>query len=368
MLEPYKVLFLEDKTTDISLMQAELSLAGINSISQAVSDEPDFISATKNFDPDIILASYSLDKYSGIQAFKTLDTNKLRPAFIILTDGENEEVALESCKEGVEDVISRSDYKNLPDSILKAVEKRKKEIAKDKVIIDLLKRNKELEEFAYMISHNLGGSVANIKGLFDIWDPDKRTKHEQKYIYAGLKFSIQKLDEVIKDINTILQVKEQIKESKQFVKFDTLVNDIKLSHYTIIRKSKVRIKTNFAEVDGLLSNKGYLNSIFYNLISNSIKYCKPDESPKISIVSKRVGDQVELIFTDNGIGINMAEHGSKIFELYKRIDQTQEGKGMGLFLVKSQVEALSGTIEVKSELNKGCEFILRFPIVSIKLN
>lgn len=235
-------------------------------------------------------------------------------------------------------------------------------INKDRMIIDLLKRNKELEEFAYMISHNLGGTVANIRGLFDIWDPEKRTGHEQKYIHAGLKFSIKKLDEVIKDINTILQVKERRYENKQKVKFSELVLDIKMTNYISLKKTKARIRTNFKEVDGLVTNKGYLNSIFYNLIINGIKYRKPDEAPFITITSKLSGKYVELTFKDNGIGIDLEKYGPKIFGLYKRFNDVQEGKGMGLFLVKSQVEALSGTITIKSEINKGCEFILRFPL------
>ncbi len=233
---------------------------------------------------------------------------------------------------------------------------------KDKIIIDLLKRNKELEEFAFMIAHNLGSPVANIKGLFDIWDPEKKTMHEQKYIFAGLKFSINKLDEVITDINSILQVKEKVKENREAVKFDRLVKDIKLMNYTLMKRTNARISTNFKEANALQTNKGYLYSIFYNLIINSIKYRKENTQALISISSKRVEDHVELTFKDNGIGIDLAQHGTKIFGLYKRFNDTQEGKGIGLFLVKSQVESLSGTIVVKSEANSGCEFILRFPL------
>jgi signal transduction histidine kinase len=98
------------------------------------------------------------------------------------------------------------------------------------------------------------------------------------------------------------------------------------------------------------------------LITNSIKYRKAGEAPFITITSKVRGEYVELTFKDNGIGIDLEKYGSKIFGLYKRFNDAQEGKGMGLFLVKSQVEALSGTITIKSEINKGCEFILRFPL------
>jgi signal transduction histidine kinase len=362
MTEAYKILFVEDKVNDVKAMQSELKKAGIDFVAEQVNNKNGFLSAITTFEPDIILAEQELGDIDALDAFKFTLSAKNRPAFIIVAKKLRQELALQSCKEGVDDHISKSNYDKLPVLVLKALEKRKQEIQRNEIAIDILKRNKELEAFAYMVSHNLGSSVANIKGLFDIWDPDKRTQHEQKYIYAGLKFSIQKLDEVIKDIQTLLIIKNNLKEGKQLVKFENLVKDIKISHYTVIKKAGVRFRTNFKEVDGLLTNKSYLNSIFYNLISNSIKYKREDVPPLITITSKLDKDHVELIFKDNGIGIDLNAHGENLFGLYKRFNDTQEGKGMGLFLVKSQVEALSGTINVRSEINKGCEFYLRFPV------
>lgn len=362
MNEVFKILFLEDNVKDVKAMQSELKNAGLHFVSEEVNNESEYLSAVKSFAPDIIIAEQSLKGLSAIDAYKLILSSKDRPAFIIISKNLRDDLALQSCKEGVDDHISKSEYGKLPVLVLKALEKRKQEIQRNEIAIDILKRNKELEAFAYMVSHNLGGSVANIKGLFDIWDPDNRTKHEQKYIYAGLKFSIQKLDEVIKDIQGLLQVKSQADENKQLVKFENLVKDIKMSHSTLIKKSGTKIRTNFKEADGLMTNKSYLNSIFYNLISNSIKYRKDDVPPVITITSKINGDHLELKFKDNGIGIDLKAHGGKLFGLYKRFNDKQEGKGMGLFLVKSQVEALSGTVEVSSQVNKGCEFLLRFPV------
>jgi signal transduction histidine kinase len=362
MSDVYKILFLEENAEDMEVMRSELKNAGIDFVSEQVHDGTEFASAVNNFEPDIVLSEQILGDFSALNAFNLILPNKNRPAFIIVSKNLRDDLALQSCKEGVDDHLSKKDYRRLPVLVLKALEKRKQEIQRNEIAIEILKRNKELEAFAYMVSHNLGGSVANIKGLFDIWDPDKRTRHEQKYIYAGLKFSIQKLDGVIKDIQEILQIRKQGKENKQLVKFESLVSDIKISHYIAFKKAGARIKVNFKDVESIMTNKSYMNSIFYNLISNSIKYRKEDVTPQITIKSRMDKDHIELIFKDNGIGIDLNAHGEKLFGLYKRFNETQEGKGMGLFLVKSQVEALSGTIDVWSSVNKGCEFILRFPV------
>jgi len=81
----------------------------------------------------------------------------------------------------------------------------------------------------------------------------------------------------------------------------------------------------------------------------------------ISIESRKVKDKIELRFNDNGKGIDLDKNAAQLFGLYKRFDTTMEGKGMGLFMVKTQVEALGGTIRIKSKLNHGTEFIIQFP-------
>jgi signal transduction histidine kinase len=111
-----------------------------------------------------------------------------------------------------------------------------------------------------------------------------------------------------------------------------------------------------------MSLKSYVYSIFYNLISNSIKYKKPDICPVIEIKSVRREDKIELLFKDNGRGIDLKKSGQHVFGLYKRFHWDVEGKGVGLFTVKTQVEALGGKISIKSEVNKGTEFKILFAI------
>ena len=245
--------------------------------------------------------------------------------------------------------------------ILQDISERKiAELERSKITNDLLQRNRDLEQFTFIVSHNLRAPTANIIGFTEYLQDETLTPQEQKEFLEGLASSVSGLDNVIKDINSILQVKHEIKEKKEIVVFSKLVNDIIISIGNIIDTHNVDIKIDFTEVGDIFSLKVYLQSIFYNLIINSIKYRKPNEQPHIEIKSKKENGKIILMFKDNGLGIDMKTKGDKIFGLYKRFHWHIEGKGMGLFMVKTQVEAMGGKITVASELNKGTEFTIVF--------
>ncbi|RXJ45733.1 PAS domain S-box protein [Gelidibacter gilvus] len=231
-----------------------------------------------------------------------------------------------------------------------------------KMISDIVQRNNDLEQFSYIVSHNLRAPTANIIGFAEILQEETITPKEQKELLQGLSASVAGLDTIIKDINTILQSKREVHEKKEIIIFSKLVNDIMLSIGTLVVKHRVRIITDFSDIDEIYSLKVYIFSIFYNLISNSIKYGRPEEPPCIEINSKKENERIILTFKDNGLGIDMDKKGDKIFGLYNRFHSHVEGKGMGLFMVKTQVEALGGKIAIESEPNKGTKFTIAFEI------
>jgi PAS domain S-box-containing protein len=233
------------------------------------------------------------------------------------------------------------------------------ELEREKITSDLIQRNKDLHQFAYIISHNLRSPVANIIGLSSIiTDNLPINKTEHKTLINGLSVSARKLDEVIRDLNHILQVRHEINEKKELVKFSDVTADIQTSIGTLITKENVIIKTDFSDVDDVFTLKSYMNSIFYNLISNSIKYRSTENQPWIEIRSKKINNKIHILFKDNGIGIDLKNNEDKIFGLYKKFHAHKEGKGIGLYMVKTQVEILGGKIGVKSEVNKGAEFLI----------
>lgn len=239
-------------------------------------------------------------------------------------------------------------------------ERKKVEEEREILINDMMQRNRDLEQFTFIISHNLRAPTANIIGFTEILQDETITQDERQLFLLNLAKSVEGLDAVIKDINSILQIKQEVNENKEIISFTNLVNDIYNSMGNAIEKRKVRIITDFETIDEIFSLKVYMYSIFHNLISNSIKYGKLNEVPIIQIKSKIKNGNIMLIFSDNGLGFDMKTKGDKVFGLYKRFHSHVEGKGMGLFMVKTQVEAIGGNISVKSELDVGTEFTIEF--------
>ena len=228
--------------------------------------------------------------------------------------------------------------------------------------IDLDKRIKELEQFAYIVSHNLRAPVANILGAAYILNDPRINIEKRGEINRGLNESVLKLDGVIKDLNNILKVKREISEIKEKVYFSELVENIKVSIKNLIDKDSILIQYDFAEINELITLKNYIYSIFYNLISNSIKYRRQQVPSIIQISSHILNDKITLLFTDNGMGIDLKKSGDQVFGLYKRFHDTVNGKGVGLFMVKTQVETLGGNISIKSEVDKGTTFKIEFKL------
>jgi len=257
----------------------------------------------------------------------------------------------------------RDDTNNLLGFIISSeniTDRKTIELERNKMLSDIAQHNKDLEQFAYIISHNLRGPVANILGLSTLLENSaEMDKPSFDKCMAGLTLSVKKLDEVIVDLNYILQTRRGMDEKKEAVSFSGLINDIKTSINDIIEKEKITINTNFA-VNKFFTIKSYLYSIFFNLIYNSIKYRNPAIPTVIDVTGRKVNNKLVLEFRDNGLGIDMNAHGKTIFGLYKKFHKHVEGKGMGLYMVKTQVEILGGKISVASEVNKGTTFILEF--------
>ena len=238
-------------------------------------------------------------------------------------------------------------------------ERKEAELNQAQMTRDLVQRNKDLEQFAYIVSHNLRGPVANILGISNILQFSKASEQDKAVALEGMYTATSKLDEVIIDLNSILDTKREVNNRKEIVVLQDLVDGIALSIAGMIDENSCNIVTDFTQVKSILTIRSFLQSIFYNLISNSIKYKQPNTDLVIRISSQQKNGSTKLVFSDNGMGIDLSTQGSKIFGLYRRFHTKHaEGKGMGLFMVKTQVESLGGEIHVKSEVNKGTEFTI----------
>jgi PAS domain S-box-containing protein len=242
-------------------------------------------------------------------------------------------------------------------------ESRLAEEERNKMIADIVQRNKALQQFAYIVSHNLRSPICNILGISNVLN-DEISDTERIEIQDLLFNAVKQLDVIVKDLNNILQTRIEFNENKDLVFFPELVKDIQTNIWDQILDEKIQILTDFTAIDKMTTYKSHLHNIFFNLISNSIKFKQPGKVPIIRIKTSLLGDKVKITFKDSGSGIDLKQNGEKIFGLYKRFHPKVEGKGLGLFMVKSQVEVLGGNITVTSEPNVGTEFTIELPILA----
>ena len=130
----------------------------------------------------------------------------------------------------------------------------------------------------------------------------------------------------------------------------------------MIIQNDVTITSNFDGGSYVYSIRSFIYSIFYNLILNSIKYRREDVSPVIELSATTHNDKVILSFKDNGKGIDLNRHGENLFGLYQRFDVSVEGSGLGLFMIKTQIEQLGGSINIESTVGVGTTFIIELSV------
>lgn len=233
-------------------------------------------------------------------------------------------------------------------------DRKQAELEREKLTTDIFGRNRDLEQFTYILSHNLRAPVASMLGLTRVLQ-EELTTEDKLFFSEQLLTSAEQLDEVIRDLNQILNIRREVSEVKENVDLQVLTQSIINDLFPPHVENNLQIITNF-ELTEIPTVKHYLHSIFHNLISNSIKFRRLDTTPIIRITVKRQASKILLSFEDNGIGIDMKRKSEHVFGLYKRFHTNISGKGMGLYITKAHVEILGGTITVQSEINKGTTF------------
>ena len=176
-----------------------------------------------------------------------------------------------------------------------------------------------------------------------------------------LKYSAEDLDNVIHDLNAILEIKKGVNHSFEAVSLAERLNKVKNILKDKIAESNATIIDDLNPDARCYGIPAYVESILYNLISNAIKYRSPERNPVVTVSAKIKDDNLQLDVIDNGIGLDLETSRDKVFNLYQRFHNHVEGKGIGLFLVKTQVEAMNGKISIESKVHEGTRFTVLIP-------
>ena len=239
-------------------------------------------------------------------------------------------------------------------------EDKKLEVEKEQLIRELTQNNKDLQQFSYITSHNLRAPLSNLTGLLNLIEDIPIEDSELKEILNGFNKSTHLLNETINDLVKVIIIKDSPSIQKEDLLLRDIFENVFIQLDFLISSQKPILKIDFEKAPYLNINKAYLESILLNLMTNAIKYKSESRKLKITVTSNKVGDDIVIVFIDNGIGIDLVRNKDKIFGLYQRFHNLPDGKGLGLYLVKSQVEAMGGIIHIESQVNKGTTFTLTF--------
>jgi PAS domain S-box-containing protein len=225
--------------------------------------------------------------------------------------------------------------------------------------LQLQKKNQQLLNFAHITSHNLRSPVSNLNSLLWLYK-ESQTNEEKALLFEKFETVIHNLSETLNELVDALKIQEDTDKKREVLLFEEVFKKVKESMAGKILETEAVVSYNFTKAPTIEYPRLYLESILQNLLSNSLKYKSPNRTPVIHAETLFQNGILTLKFSDNGMGIDLKRHADKLFGLNKTFHKHAEAKGVGLFITKTQVEAMGGSITANSEVNKGSVFTIFF--------
>ncbi|WP_114749247.1 PAS domain-containing sensor histidine kinase [Pleomorphovibrio marinus] len=233
-------------------------------------------------------------------------------------------------------------------------------ISKNKAVENakaLENKNKQLVDFCNIVSHNLRAPLVNISMLVDYLESSE-DEVERQEIQDKIKPVINHLMEVFNELVESIQVQQDKDIELDDIDLHQMLRKVLLGFSFQLTELKADVHVDIEEAPKIRFPHRYMESILTNLISNSLKYRSPQRKPIIRIRTIKKANKIVLSVKDNGLGINMDLHKKHMFKIRKTFHKHKDAKGFGLFMTKSQVEAMGGKIWVDSQPDLGATFFV----------
>jgi PAS domain S-box-containing protein len=228
---------------------------------------------------------------------------------------------------------------------------------------NLIRKNEQLEEFTQIVSHNLRSPIGNISALIEhlhsVVDETDRMD-----IISHLKNSTESIMLTLQELNEVLKIKYAGHIAKDVINLQTMFEKVRGMLTTQIVKIDAQVNYDFTAAPNVLYPSIYVESILLNLLSNALKYYSPERKPIIEFKSWVEANHIMLKVSDTGLGIDLERFGHQVFKLRKTFHRHPESRGVGLFLIKNQIEAMGGTINIASDTKIGTTFTINFGALS----
>ncbi|MBI2271479.1 MAG: response regulator [Bacteroidetes bacterium] len=364
MTKKIKILMVEDSAADAGLIQHELKREGIDFVVTVVSTKVGFEKELIEFIPDVILCDHSLPQFNSMEALRVFLLHNVNIPFILVTGSVSEEFAVESLTAGADDYILKSSLKRLPSAIYNAIAKKTAENEREINFRKLQDANAELKTFIYRSSHDIRQPVSSILGLIELTkkqlNNSQLNNSETTPLIEMMDNCAKRLDNILLQLIEVIRVKDDLPEKSE-VDFHSLITDVidQLKYHT--GYEKIKFSVNVENITPFYSDESMLISLFQNLIGNAIQYRNYSiPNPFVNINVKNVASGLEILVSDNGIGIKNKLL-DQVFEMFYRGTIQSNGLGLGLYLTKNIVDKLNGIIKIDSVDGKSTTVSVFFP-------
>lgn len=238
-------------------------------------------------------------------------------------------------------------------------ERKKNDIALNKSLELVTEQNKRLLNFSYIVSHNLRSHASNMISILNFLEKEK-SEQEKASLMVHLKKVSQLLNETLFNLNEVVSIQKNLNTTIESLNLHEYINQtIAILNKEISAKDAIvenLVPTNI----NINFNPAYLESVLLNFLTNALKYTYPSRQPQIQFKTKVNQNTVELMISDNGIGIDLKKYHDRIFGMYKTFHGNKDARGIGLFISKNQIDAMGGKVEIVSEPNIGTTFKITF--------
>ena len=236
--------------------------------------------------------------------------------------------------------------------------KRKEEELRNLINVTSL-QNKKLVNFAHIVSHNLRSHTANFSMLLDFLVSEKNPEEKNKIVKMLMDAS-DNLLETLENLNEVVAISTNINLEKKPIHLNERILAVEQNLAAFLKNHNALIINEVDDEVKIKAVPAYMESILMNFITNAIKYRDPMRKPVIRLTTKNEKDYTILSIKDNGLGIDMEEHGDKLFGMYKTFHEHPDARGIGLYITKNQIEAMDGKLTVESTVGKGTTFNIYF--------
>lgn len=350
--EHLKSVFFENAYSPFVILNSELVFVNINKAAECISG----LSKEKFIGKSLLDLFPYLEGTKRLESYKNVLKSGKPLGFdevSFIKDGVEHKFMVRAFKIGDFMGISTLDVTTLSDMV---GELKTTQVSLKSVNEALKVKNQELEDFSYVVAHDLKAPLTNLKSLLHIILKTNDISNELLPIVDKMEKVAKIMCDKVRAINEVIAVKSSFTNNYKDVVFEELIEKIKLTHSEEITSSRTIIKQDFSKCGSIYYNPLHVDSILLNLMSNALKYRHPNRKLIIKISTKFIQGKTHLIFRDNGIGFNQDLEPNKIFGLFKRMHTHVDGLGVGLYIIHSIIKENGGNIKVKSQVNKGTEF------------